>query len=202
MKCKHIFHNKCILAWLSKNNRTCPLCREVLRPTPDRVWVSLPQGFVSPSPLPHTPALRKLLNHENKTPTPLPNMRYGLSFHRQAKGTATLLSPIEMNYLKDFLSTAGYGDEECVRLLARACGPFSHKILTASNPKGIARRPNSYPMCSRFCGDFTCKIHNSDEIDEEEKNLIHGTKNECQLDQFMAEARQISLHALNGVQSN
>nr|GEU31696.1 hypothetical protein [Tanacetum cinerariifolium] len=132
-KCKHIFHNKCILAWLSKNNRTCPLCREVLRPTPDRVWVPVPQGFVPPSPLPNTPALRKLLKHENKTPTPLPNMRYGLSFHRQAEGTATVLSPIEMNYLKDFLSTAGYGDEECVRLLARACGPFSYCIKSCSS---------------------------------------------------------------------
>ncbi|GKC36463.1 zinc finger, RING/FYVE/PHD-type containing protein [Tanacetum coccineum] len=129
----HVFHNKCILAWLSKNNHTCPLCREVLRPSPDRVWVPLPQGFVPPSPLPNTPALRKLLKHENKTPTPLPNMRYGLSFRRQAEGTATVLSPIEMNYLKDFLSTAGYGDEECVRLLARACGPFSYCIKSCSS---------------------------------------------------------------------
>ena len=62
-KCKHIFHNKCIIPWLSRNH-TCPLCRKVLRPTLKHVWVSLPQGFV-PSPHPYTPALWKLLMHEN-----------------------------------------------------------------------------------------------------------------------------------------
>ena len=130
-KCKHIFHNKCIIPWLSRNH-TCPLCRKVLRPTLKHVWVSLPQGFV-PSPHPYTPALWKLLMHENMPPTPRPNMRYRLSFLRRAEGPATELSPIEMNYLKDLLSTAGYDDEECVRLLARACGPFSYCYKSRSS---------------------------------------------------------------------
>lgn len=29
-KCKHVFHKKCIHAWLETGNDTCPLCRKVI----------------------------------------------------------------------------------------------------------------------------------------------------------------------------
>ena len=30
LKCNHIFHSDCLLEWFNKDNKNCPLCREIL----------------------------------------------------------------------------------------------------------------------------------------------------------------------------
>lgn len=98
-----------------------------------KVWVPLPQGFSCPSPPPPSPFFGSLIKH-NKNPWPLPNKHCVLTFPELRKGWVAddrqpLLSPTVMNYLKELLATAGYREKECVRLLARAYGPFLVSFL-------------------------------------------------------------------------
>ncbi|KAL7594585.1 hypothetical protein Lser_V15G30044 [Lactuca serriola] len=120
--CHHVFHEKCIIKWLSRNN-TCPLCRRVMPRRLQRINLPLPHDFRLPPQPPLTMKLQLLEQHEADDGTNL-----HLNFYVRPKWLKheKHLSQSEIEYLDKIFSTVSWpNDEMCHDLLARACGLFS-----------------------------------------------------------------------------